>query len=78
MLNESAVNKTMKLLMKAVNDGSPADLKIALKWLCERQDFQMLGTRGTDLAYRQLKDKRLVPSHHDWLKSKLEKQAQSP
>ena len=78
MLNESAVNKVMKQLMKAVNDGTANDLKIALKWLCERQDFQMLGSKGTDLAYRQLRDKRLVPSHHDWLKSKLERYAQSP
>ena len=74
MLNEAAINKIHKQLLKSATDGTADQLKIALKWLNERQDFQMMGARGTELVYRQLREQRLVICHHDWIRKQLEKQ----
>ena len=76
MLNEPRMNKYSKLLMGSVA-GTADNLKVALKWLGERQDYQMMGAKGVKLAYERLRELRLVPSYHDWLKKQQLKQTQS-
>ena len=76
MLNEPCMNKYSKLLMGSIASNVD-NLKIALKWLGERHDYQMMGAKGVKLAYERLKELRLVPSYHDWLKKQQLKQTQS-
>ena len=76
MLNEHRMNKFHKLLMGSVA-GSAENLKVALQWLGDRQDYQMMGARGVNLVYSRLREAKLVPSYHDWLKNQQLKQANS-
>ena len=55
MLNEALINKCQKGLLLSANDGTADNLRTALKWLTEKQDFQMLGSRGVELVYTQLR-----------------------
>ena len=77
MLNEALINKYHKMLLKSALEGTTENLRTALKWLTEKQDFQMMGARGTELVYRQLKDAKLVFGHQEWIQKQLEKQSLS-
>ena len=77
MLNEAFINKYQKALLKSALDGTAENLRTAFKWLNEKQDYQMMGARGTELVYRQLKEARLVFGHQEWIQKQLEKQSLS-
>ena len=55
MLNEALINKCQKGLLLSANTGTAENLRTALRWLTEKQDFQMLGSRGVELVYTQLR-----------------------
>ena len=72
--NESEFSRYHKQLLCSANSGTVPQLKIALNWLCEKQDYKMMG-KDPSPAYKQLKKGKLVESHYKLIQSQLESQA---